>query len=134
MDIEPIPFAELSGIVDRILEDCDEDVVCTRMRLSALDPEIRDLLLTSDLLNAWQVFFYYFQEIPGDEALEILAFNPASTLTQGLLIGEFRDIRLTFSVHQGQPVIRVSNDEQELRRFSGTGGYRSAMAYIDSDE
>jgi hypothetical protein len=49
MHNEPIPYAVLADLVDRMLEDCDEDVVCVRMRLSALDPAVRDALLTSDL-------------------------------------------------------------------------------------
>ncbi|NLV26501.1 MAG: hypothetical protein GXY48_04965 [Methanomicrobiales archaeon] len=134
MDTEPVPFAELSRIVDKILEDCDEDVVCIRIRLNALTPEIRDAILTSDLLNAWQVFYYFFEENPGDEGYEILAFTPASALPKGISIGEYRHCNLVFVVYNLQPIIIVSDDLQELRRFSGKGAYKSALAYMDSEE
>jgi hypothetical protein len=134
MDFETVPFTELARIVNRILEDCDEDVVCTRMRLSALDPEVRDVILTSDLLNSWQVFYYFFQEDPGDEAREILAFTPASTLPEGISIGEYRQCSLVFIVSNNQPVITVSDDLQELRRFSGNGAYKSAILYLETNE
>ncbi|NLL09862.1 MAG: hypothetical protein GX268_03020, partial [Methanomicrobiales archaeon] len=62
MNDETIPFAVQSELVDKILEDCDEDVVCTRMRLLNLEPAVRDAIIISDLLNAWQVFYYYFTE------------------------------------------------------------------------
>lgn len=132
MDNETIPYADLSRIVDQILNDCDEDVICIRMRLSGLEPEVRESILTSDLLNAWQVFFYFFQEKPGDESLEILAFTPASALPQGVSIGEYGQCTLTFIVTNARPEIVVSDDIQELRRFSGTGAYKAATAFIDS--
>lgn len=134
MEHESIPYTELSRIVDTILEDCDEDVICTRMHLTSLEPAIRDAILTSDLLNAWQVFFFFFQEHPGDEAFEILAFTPASTLPQGVSIGEYRQCTLTFSMKNAKPVISVSDDLQELHRFSGNGAYKSAIAFLDSEK
>lgn len=133
MNDEPIPFAVLSDIVDRILEDCDEDVICTRMRLTALDPAVRDAIVVSDLLNSWQVFYYFFQEQPFDDAFEILAFTPASVLPQGISIGEYRQCTLTFGVTNGRPVIVVSDDLQELRRFSGPHAYQEAIRFIDTE-
>jgi hypothetical protein len=133
MDFEPIPFSVLSGIVYQILEDCDEDVVCTRMRLTGLEPRFRDAILTSDLLNAWQVFFYFFQEYPNDEAREILSFTPASSLAEGVSIGEYRDCLLTFVMDNARPTIIISDDLQEMRRFSGAQAYRQAINFIDSE-
>ncbi|MDD1724553.1 MAG: hypothetical protein LUQ07_05445, partial [Methanospirillum sp.] len=108
MSIDTIPFAELSGIVDKILTDCDEDVACIRMRLSGLVPETRDAILASDLLNAWQVFFYYYQAYPGDDAVELLIFNPASSLREGVPMGEYGQCHLRFSVTDTEPEIIVS--------------------------
>jgi len=133
MDNEPVPFYVLADIVDRILEDCDEDVACTKMRLSALDPTTRKRLITSDLLNAWQVFYYFFEEQPFDDAYEILAFSAASALTEGIVIGEYRECTLTFLLANEQPVIIVSDDLEERGRFSGQSAYREAIRFIDSD-
>ena len=133
MDCETIPFSVLTGIVDRILEDCDEDVVCIRMHLQNLEPPVRDTLLTSDLLNAWQVFFYFFKECPDDVSMEILAFTPASALLQGISIGEYRECNLTFLVDHARPTIIVSDDLQEMRRFSGPHAYTEAIRYIDTE-
>lgn len=133
MNSESIPFTELTRIVDRILEDCEEDVVCTRMRLAGLEPAVRDAILTSDLLNAWQVFFYFFQEYPGDITMEILAFTPASALQGGISIGEYRECHLTFMVDHERPTIIVSDDLQEMRRFSGPKAYAEAIRFIDTE-
>lgn len=132
MNDTPLPFSVLSGIVDQILEDCDEDVVCTRMRLSGLEPSVRDAILISDLLNAWQVFFFFFKKYPSDEAKEILAFTPASVLPQGVIIGEYRECVLTFVVDHAKPAIIVSDDLQEIKRFSGAGAYAEAIWFIDN--
>lgn len=132
MNDTPVPFSVLSGIVYQILEDCDEDVVCTRMRLSGLEPSVREAILTSDLLNAWQVFFFFFKEYPSDEAREILAFTPASVLPQGVTIGEYRQYVLTFVVDLAKPVIIISDDLQEMKRFSGPGAYAEAIWFIEN--
>ena len=132
MNDEPIPFAVLSDIVDRILEDCDEDVVCTRMHLLNLEPAVRDAVIISDLLNAWQVFYYYFTEQPFVDAYEILAFTPASVLPYGIAIGEYRACTLTFMVKNGRPFIIVSDDLQEISRFSGPHAYREAILFIET--
>lgn len=133
MSADTIPFAEQSKIVDEILTDCDEDVACIRMRLRGLAPEIREAILISDLLNAWQVFYYYYQEYPGEDAVEILNFNPASSLPEGLSIGEHGQCYLRFSVKNDEPEIIVSDDIQDLGRFRGTRGYRDAVRFIESD-
>ncbi|WP_373840181.1 hypothetical protein [Methanospirillum sp.] len=130
---ETIPFAMQSDLVDKILEDCDEDVVCTRMRLLNLEPAMRDAIIVSDLLNAWQVFYYFFTEQPFDDAYEILAFTPASALLQGTVIGEYRACTLTFMVKNGRPFIIVSDDLQEIRRFSGPKAYKEAILFIDTE-
>lgn len=129
-----IPYTELASIVERILDDCDEDVVCTRMRLSGLPPEILDSVITSDLLNAWQVFYYYFQQDPGEDAREILMFSPASDLESGVHIGECRQCSMVFHVKNSRPWIVVSDDIQELIRYSGNKAYTDAIRFIDAEK
>lgn len=128
-----IPYTELAQIVEKILDDCDEDVVCTRMRLSGLNPEILDAVITSDLLNAWQVFYYYFQQDPGEDAREILMFTPASELESGVNIGEYRQCSMAFQIKNSRPWIIVSDDIQELIRYSGNKAYTDAIRFIDAD-
>ncbi len=133
MNSGSIPYTELSLIVEKILEDCDEDVVCTRMRLSGLDPEILEAVIVSDLLNAWQVFYYFFQQEPGEVAQEILMFTPASELESGVSIGEYRQFSMVFQVKNNRPWIIVSDDIQELNRYSGNKAYTDAIRFIDAD-
>ena len=77
------PYRSLVQLADRLLEDCDEDVECLAIRLGGLDEHVRDELLVSDLLNAWQVFFYYFRTEPGAFLREKLDMEPASSLLTG---------------------------------------------------
>ncbi|MDD4137671.1 MAG: hypothetical protein PHT99_07255, partial [Methanoregula sp.] len=57
-------YQVLIDLIDRILEDCEDDVKCIGIHLGILEPEVRDELLTSDLLNTWQVFWYFFRTDP----------------------------------------------------------------------
>ena len=50
-------------------------------RKDALDPALRNELLVSDLLNAYQAFYYFFRILPDDLVCERLELEPASSLT-----------------------------------------------------
>lgn len=127
-------FSELSDLVDDILSRCNDDAACIASELRALDPDLRRDILTSDLLNAWQVFSYYFNAWPGDEAVEFLVFNPASELIRGVPMGDFDILSMTFFVHHDIPEIRISDDIQELARFSGASAWEQANRYITQGE
>jgi len=60
------PYHELVAIADRLLDECGEDAGLLAEKLDGLVPEMREELLVSDLFNAYQVFYYFFREIPDD--------------------------------------------------------------------
>lgn len=112
-------YAELAELVDEILVRCDDDPSCIAAALSTLEPKTRDEILSSDLLNAWQVFWYYFQEYPGDEQVEFLVFHSAGELSRGVPMGDVGIFRLTFIVKAGEPCILLEDDITEVARFTG---------------
>jgi len=59
---EPVDHETLLEMTaDDIFADCEDDVVCIAEALEDLDAAMRDELLVSDHLNAYQTFFYYFR-------------------------------------------------------------------------
>jgi len=131
MIINGTPYDEISNIIDNILSDCCDDAECIRIRLCRLDPEVRESILTSDLLNAWQVFYYYFEEDPGKDILEFLLFSPASSLADGIFLGEYNNCNIRFSVHNSVPEILLSDDIQELARYSGPDAFKESIKFIN---
>jgi hypothetical protein len=63
-DHASLPYEELAALADHLFEACEDDVNCLTRRIAALDPASRNELLVSDLLNAYQVFFYFFRTQP----------------------------------------------------------------------
>ena len=133
MIIENNSYNEISSLVDNILSECNEDVACIRRRLFGVDEEVRESVLTSDLLNAWQVFYFYFEEDPGKDILEYLLFFPASSLYKGISIGAYKNCNIKFRVIDSIPMIQLSDDICELERFSGPDAFRNAIIYIDDE-
>jgi hypothetical protein len=88
-------------------------------------------LLASDLLNAYQVFFYHFREVPGELAKERLLLLPASSLSHGVVLVEIDYVEVVFQVEQGEPVITLHDEGQVIANYHGPNAYRSAMQFID---
>ena len=65
-DSSSVPFPELVALADKLLEECDEDVALLATRIGSLDADVRNELMVSDLLNSWQVFYYYFRTVPDE--------------------------------------------------------------------
>lgn len=128
-----IPFTELAAAADRLLDDCEDDYECLAIRLGHLAPEVRDELLVSDLLNAWQVFYYFFRT--GDELLrDRLELEPASSLIGGIKIRENDFLELFVAMHEAKPVIAVSDGERVVATFSGASAYAQGLEVMDSPE
>jgi hypothetical protein len=130
MQINSTPYDEISNIVDDILSECFDDVECIRVRLCRLDPELKESILTSDLLNTWQVFYYYFQKDPGVDIKEFLLFSPASSLQGGISLGEYNNCNIKFSVRNSIPMIQISDDIQEIAKYSGPDAFDAAMKFV----
>ena len=127
-----VPYKTLFTLTDQLFEQCEDDVSCLSMKLDALEPGIRNELLSSDLLNAYQVFYYFFRIIPDDLVQERLELEPASSLTRGVKIDEVELMELVFSVKDHEPVIFVSDGEKPLATFKGKSAYHDGLKYIEN--
>jgi hypothetical protein len=127
-------FDMMAEIMDTIFARCDDDPACIAGELKNLDPGIRDEILASDLLNAWQVFWYFFAAYPGDEAVEYLIFHSASELSRGVPMGEYDILSLRFHVIGGTPLLILSDDIQEVGRYSGSSAWTAVSSFIENGE
>jgi hypothetical protein len=128
---DPLPFGELGLIADRILEKGEDQPEVLADELDQLSPAIRDELLTSDLMNAFQVFYYFFRQDPGDLERERLTLQPASALATGVMMSENDLCEVIFSFDGVEPVFSVSDGEQVIARCHGTGSYRKVLQFLD---
>ena len=123
MDTEnPVPsFPELVRIADCLLEESGEDEDALMRRLETLPGAVRNELLVSDLLNAWQVFYYFFRTVPDELVRERFELEPASSLVDGVEIDEINLLTRVFRVKDGLPEIIVTDGKDPLKTFSGAG-------------
>jgi hypothetical protein len=128
----PVPYKTLVSLADNLFERCEDDVSCLIKMLDALDAGTRNELLESDLLNAFQVFYYYFRINPDELVKERLELEPASSLATGVLIDEIDPVDLIFSVTHHEPAIIVSDGEIVLHTFRGKTAYEQGLKYIEN--
>ena len=131
-DGSPVPYHTLVALADHLFEECEDDVKCLSHRIDALDSALRNELLVSDLLNAYQVFYYFFRILPDELLCERLELEPASSLIRGIKIDEVELLDLVFSVKDHEPVITVSDGEHPLVTYKGKTAYAKGMKYIEN--
>jgi len=131
-DGSTVPYPTLVALADHLFEECEDDVKCLSHRIDALDSTLRHELLVSDLLNAYQVFYYFFRILPDELVGERLELEPASSLTRGVKIDEVELLDLVFSVKDNEPVIMVSDGEHPLVTFTGKTAYTDGLKYIEN--
>ncbi len=131
-DGSPVPYQTLVALADQLFEKCEEDIKCLSHRIDTLDPALRNELLSSDLLNAFQVFYYFFRMLPDELVGERLELEPASSLARGVKIDEVELLDLIFSVKDHEPVIIVSDGEHPLVTFKGQTAYADGLKYIEN--
>jgi hypothetical protein len=131
-DGSPVPYPTLVALADHLFEECEDDVKCLSHRIDELDPALRNELLVSDLLNAFQVFYYFFRILTDDLVCERLELEPASSLIRGVKIDEVELLDLVFSVKNHEPVITVSDGEHPLVTYKGKTAYTEGMKYIEN--
>jgi hypothetical protein len=131
-DGSPAPYHILAALADHLFEECEDDVRCLSHGIDALDSDLRNELLDSDLLNAFQVFYYFFRMLPDELVCERLELEPASSLTKGVKIDEIELLDLVFSVKNHEPVIMVSDGEKPLMTFKGKTAYADGLKYIEN--
>lgn len=129
---EKVPtYRELAEIAEHLLERTEEDETLLARELDTLDPGIRRELLVSDFLNAYQSYYYYFRNAPGDLERERLILQPASALVQGVMIAEIELLEIIFRVEDDQAVMSVSDGDHILVNYRGRDAYRRALRFID---
>jgi hypothetical protein len=125
--IDPL---ELAVLADRVLQIAGDDVEQLAKVLDRLDPDSRAALLDSDLLNAYQVFYYHFRELPGSLAEDRLLLHAAQETRQGILLDGEGDLDLVFLTREGVPVMEIREADTVVTRFEGKDAYRRAQAFL----
>ncbi|MDI6867398.1 hypothetical protein [Methanoculleus sp.] len=126
-----VDYIELAELADTLFEASDDDDELLAEMLETLDEETLKALISSDLLNAYQVFYYFFRETPEDLARERLQLHAASDLARGIVIEEVDIYEVVFLVENGEPVILMTDGETTLARFTGPEAYERIGVYID---
>ena len=126
-----VDYAELADLADGLFEASDDDDELLAGMLDNLDGETRGALLASDLLNAYQVFYYYFRETPDDLAVERLQLRAASELARGVVIDEIDIYDVIFSLEDGEPVLTLTDGEETLARFCGPEAYGQMIRLLE---
>jgi len=123
---------ELVRIADCLLEESGEDEDALVRRLEILPGPVRRELLVSDLLNAWQVFYYFFRTVPDELVRERLELEPASSLLDGVEIDEIEMLVRVFRVRNGIAEIVVTDGKDALKTFSGASSVADSLSYIEA--
>ncbi|NLZ30757.1 MAG: hypothetical protein GX885_08485 [Methanomicrobiales archaeon] len=126
-----VDYIELAGLADKLFEISGDDDERLAGVLDTLDGEVREALLASDLLNAYQVFYYYFRETPDELVRERLQLHAASDLARGVIIDEIDICDVILQKEGDEPVILLTDGEQVHAEFRGSGAYREMVGYLD---
>ena len=103
------PYSRLVSVADKLLEDADDDVARLARSIDALEQPVRDELLVSDLLNAYQVFYYFFRIEP--DAVLVREEQDAGEMLCGL------DVHVFIIAQVGQ--LGPEGDVQGEGKFQG---------------
>lgn len=133
-DRSAIPFPELAALADNLLEESEDDVERLAARIGSLDADVRNELVVSDLLNAWQVFYYYFRTMPDELVKERLELEPASSLAGGIRLEETDFLEMFFLVRDGKPLIAISDGEKVVASFFGSTAYENGVQFLGNPE
>ena len=125
---------ELAELADQILEIADDDYDRLSSIIDDLDEEVKNEILVSDFLHAYQVFYYYFRMEPSEIVIDRLMLEPASSLEKGVFIEDFDIFELWFIIEDNKGVIYVSDGSKILKKFSGMQAYTEAAKYAKSLE
>jgi len=129
-----VPYSQLVAIANKLLEEADDDIFHLALSMDALEQPVRDELLVSDLLNAYQVFYYFFHIEPDILIQERLDLEPASSLINGLLIEETDLLEMFFEIRNIIPVIVISDGDKVVATFSGKSAYEQGRIFLKNPE
>ena len=131
---KPLPYSDLVALADKLLEDSDEDDTLLARELESIESGARNELLVSDLLNAYQVFYYFFRTMPDALVKERMELEPASALVKGVKIDDIELLEMIFAIRDGKPAIVVSDGEKAIVTFSGRNAYAEGLKYLENPE
>ncbi len=126
-------YETLSQIAENILDEADDDMDSLVRLLSLQESAVLNELLDSDLLNAYQVFYYFFRCEPSELVQDILMLEPATSLRYGIHIDDCELAEIYFGVIKSEPVILITDGDKEIMRFTGVGAYTDAEKYIEEN-
>ncbi|PKL70836.1 MAG: hypothetical protein CVV30_05695 [Methanomicrobiales archaeon HGW-Methanomicrobiales-1] len=129
-----IPYSRLVAIADHLLESADDDVALLARGIDALEQPVRDELLVSDQLNAYQVFYYFFRFEPDILVQERLDLEPASALRGGLMIEDTDLLEMFFGIRDAKPIIVISDGDKTVATFTGKSAYEQGRVFLASPE
>jgi len=131
-DHSAVPYPTLVATADKLFDACEDDVVCLSIRIGSLDADLQSELLVSDLLNAYQAFYYSFRIAPDVLLRERLELEPASALVHGLKIAETDLLELFFLIQDSEPLIAISDGEKVVAEYTGRTAYADAMKFVEN--
>lgn len=99
--------------------------------LDTIDPVVRNELLLSDFLNAYQVFYFFFRVRLQEEPRDRLILTTASDISAGIVVEELDLFQIIFMVQKGVPLACVSDGEHFIATFTGQESYSQARTYIE---
>ncbi len=126
-----LSYNELARLADSLFEKSGDDEEALAGLLDTLEPRILSDLLTSDLFNAYQTFYYFFREDPGELEKDTMILLPASALVTGIVIREVDLLEIIFIVRDLVPIVEVREGDVTLATFSGHGAFREAAQFIE---
>jgi len=125
-------YYELAELADQILGIADEDLKELAEIIDKLEPEVREELLDSDFLNAYQVFYYYFRCEPREIVKDRLMLEPATAVKSKIHIDDYDILEIYFTVKSSSPEIILSDGDVEIKHFTGREAYRDATAFAEN--
>lgn len=126
-----LTYRELARLANTLFKESGDDEEALAGLLDGLDPGILDDLLVSDLFNAYQTFFYFFREKPGELEKDRMILQPASALIRGTVVREVDLLEIIFLVREREPVVEVREADAILATFSGKTAFRSAEKFVE---
>ncbi|MBN2733591.1 MAG: hypothetical protein JXQ82_01880 [Methanomicrobiaceae archaeon] len=125
-------YYELAELADQILGIANEDLTELSEIIDDLEPRLREELLDSDFLNAYQVFYYYFRCEPREIVMDRLMLEPATSVKSKIHIDDYDILEMYFTVKNSSPEIVLSDGDAEIKHFSGKDAYQDAVNYAEN--
>jgi len=125
-----LTYRELARLADSLFGESGDNEEALAGLLDGLTPEILADLLVSDLFNAYQTFYYFFREDPGELEKDRMILQSASALITGIIVREIDLLEIIFIVRDLVPVVEVREADAILATFKGRIAFRKAENFV----